>query len=332
MGPEKALTLGPHEGEDLVDLLLRLLEVSAGPLRQAQLICVMGFDDPRTNHFLAEEFLRSRDTASVLHLGKRLSLTQGPEFFRPLLWEKQGAQALAAARFLCEEAELTQRERLRVSLLLDQDYAPPPLDEDTLNCWLEELSGPHRLRVRRLLEEQPEQLSLLWSRYGELAQAEQAWFVAMEARLAPSELRLRLPDLLKDPTVTPELVEQSLQLGVELPQTLLKSPHDSVRAHAVAAGLADERLEDFLHSDASILEARAATFRSPLERQLELLADHRWEIRAAATACLAATSKEELPIDKIRTRALSTIQGEKIAAVEVLRRLGDTDWLQDHLS
>ena len=132
---------------------------------------------------------------------------------------------------------MTPQERLRVALLLDRPYPAPTLDQDTLSWWLQELAGPHRLR--------PQELSLLWSRYGELAPAEQSWLAQIEARRAPTELRLKLPELLRNSVVTPELAELAVRLGVELPEALLESQHDSVRAHAVAAGLADGRLEVF---------------------------------------------------------------------------------------
>lgn len=329
--PLRATALGRHEDEDLVDLLLRLAPQSFGALKQAQMICLMSFDDPRVTRFLSAEFSRSRDAATILHLGKRLSLACGVEFFRPFLWGQDAAQALAASRHCSLEEDLSPRERLRVAVLLDQDFEPPGLSESTVDVWVDELAGRHRLRARKLAESRGEEVLALWTRWPSLAAAEQDWLVALTAGLDPELLRARLPDLLRAPSVSLGMVEQALRLGLELPPALLESERDRVRAAAVSAGLADRRLEDFLAPRASPVEARAAAQRCTVERLVDLLSDRRWEVRAAATDRLSRQEPGDLPLERLRDMTASTVVGERVAAVELLRRLGETQWLEEHL-
>jgi len=329
--PRRPLALGSHEGEDLVDLLLRLVADSFGPIKQAQIVCLMSYDDPRVTAFLVAEFSRSRDAATVLHLGKRISIVRDSEFFRPFLWSQHRAQALAAARHCSEGMELSSRERLRVAIVLDQPFAPPVLSDDTLDVWMEALASPDRVRVRQLAELQGENILTLWSRFSALACEEQDWLAGISASLQPDLLKARLPELLSSPSVSPAIVGQALQLGVELPSGLLRSEHSLVRAMAISVGLGDEQLETFLTPEVAPLEAAAAARRCSVDRLLELFSDGRWEVRAAATDALSQRESNHLPLQTLREKTASTLLGERVAAVEVLRRLGDIQWLQDHL-
>ena len=131
--PEKPISLGPHEGEDFLDLLLRLIPQSSGGVKQALTVCLMCYQDERTTKFLVEEFARCTDPALALRLASRIELERDIEFFRPFLWGEKRAQALASAR-LCRRLEnLEPAERLRVALLLDSEFEPPPLSEQNLD-------------------------------------------------------------------------------------------------------------------------------------------------------------------------------------------------------
>lgn len=326
--PLRATALGRHEDRDLVDLLLQLVPKSVGTLKQAQLLCLMCFDDPRVTEFLIAEFVSSRDSATILHLAKRLSLIEGPEFFRPYLFSESKAHALAAARHCSMGLELTPAEALRLALTLDEEFEPPKLSEDTLTVWLQELAGRHRVKARRLAERKGEAVLLFWSRYYELAPLEKEWLVDITSRLSPHLLEHRLPDLLQDPAVTPKIVERAIQLEVDLPLCLLLHEKAQVRAAAISAGLADEKLDEFLSPEASSLEAVAAAGRSEIDTLVTLLADKRWQVRAAASRALSESRPEDLPIERIREATTSDSFGERVAAVELLRNLGEADWLE----
>ena len=326
--PFRATALGSHEGEDLVDLLLRLAPLSSGAIKQAQVLCLMCFDDPRVSEFLVAEFESGRDAKTILHLGSRLSLIKEPEFFLPFLWDAHSVRALAAARQCSRGLELTPKERLRVALLLDQDFEPPPLSEATVGLWMNELRGPHRARARKLAGRHGPGCLVLWTRFSEFASAEREWLLSLTAELGPDILSSKLPDLLTCPDVSRPTVELAVELGVELPPSLLRHADPRVRAAAIQVGLADEQIEDFLSTEVSPMEAAAAAGRCSLERRLRLLSDSRWQVR---TAAVAALSGQEVPIEEVRKRTESVNLGERVASIELLRRLGDTEWLQGQL-
>lgn len=326
--PERALLLGKHGREDFIDLLARLIPESEGGIRKLQLFCLSLYDDPRITSFMLNEFERSRDAASILHLGRRLAMDQAPEFFRGFLWrDDKPAQSLAAARILSGSEKLAPAERLRIAIFLDRDFDPPSLCPENLDLWLAELSGPHRRRVRRLAERLGEEALALWSRFDSLAEPEREWLVALTARLQPCLARDHLARILRQGAVSLPMVRQALTLGLELPARLLESEDERVRALAIEEGLAGERVEAFL--SASLPEAVAATRRCSTERLLELLADPRWQVRATATETLAG--KAEIPLQELRRRAKSELLGERVAAIELLLKAGDDPWLAEQL-
>lgn len=326
--PERALLLGKHQGEDFIDLLVRLIPESEGGIRSLQLFCLSLYDDPRVTPFMLGAFEKSRDAASVLHLARRLALDQAPEFFREFLWrDDKPAQSLAAARILSGSQELGPAERLRIAVFLDRDFDPPSLCPENLDLWLAELSGPHRRRVRRLAERLGEEALVLWSRFESLGPDEREWLVALTAELQPSLARDHLSRILRQESVSLPMVRLALELGLELPARLLDNEDERVRALAIEQGLGGERLEAFL--SASVPEAVAATRRCSTERLLELLADPRWQVRAAATGTLAGQA--EIPLQEVRRRAKSELQGERVAAIELLLKAGDDTWLAEQL-
>ena len=118
--PTRPLALGPHGEEDFIDLLIRLIPNSRDVLRKTLILCLMCYQDPRTQDYLGQVFAEERDASTVLHLGQRLTLDLGVEFFRPFLWGEKAAQGLVAAQVLAQSsADMDPKEQLRVALLLD---------------------------------------------------------------------------------------------------------------------------------------------------------------------------------------------------------------------
>jgi len=317
--PTRALALGPHEGEDFVDLLLRLIPPEQGAMRKALTICLFCYDDPRTADFMAETFATTRDVETVLHIGERLA-HQGVEFFRPFLWQDKTAQALAAAR-ACAYAELEPKDRLRVALLIDREHPAPPVDEEHLPCWVAELRGPHQVRTRQLAEAAGEAALLLWT-----ADVDRLWLLRLTERIDAARARREVERLLPGGELA--VVQAAVRLGVRLPESVLESADPEVRAAGVAAGLADGELQRYLAS--SEPEAVAAVQRcSSVDMLLGLLGDERWEVRAEAVRRLAAG--EERPVARVRARVDSPLLEERVAAVTLLERWGDEEWLATHL-
>ena len=315
--PEKPMSLGPHEGKDLIDLLLGLIAKSSGSLKQAQTVCLMSFQDPRVTRFLVEEFARCTDPALVLRLAGRIVLERDIEFFRPFLWQTRPAQALAAAR-LCSRLELEPAERLRVALLLDSEFEPPEINVQTLDLWLAELLGPHRLRTKQLAEIRPEGALLLWQRWQKLTEREQEWLVTLTAKCRPALLAQKLPDLLGDPAVPAFIASHALEHEISLPPSLLNHRDPKVRATAISCGHADAMLCAYLAPEASTEEAVAALTRCGPSTWVEHLSDERWQVRAAATNLLCQSDSP--PLEEVRRLSESPDLATKVAALRVLER------------
>jgi hypothetical protein len=327
--PTRPLTLGPHQGEDIVDILLRRIPESHGVLKQVQILCLMSYQDPRTTEFMVEEFARSRDAGTVLRLGQRLSVERGFDFFLPFLWDERSAQALASARLCCQSPRLSPRERLRVAILLDGEYAPPEINSDTLDVWLQELAGKHRLRTRAIAQRSGRGILALWSRWSELHGEEKLWLIRATATLDPTLFRGKLVELLRQPQLSYEYVQLAISHGVELPASLLESPQPMVRAAAIQSGHADAVLERYLTPSTSLPEVLAAMSRGGTDKLLWLLSDARWQVRAMATNLLAQS--KEAPLEALQEKARSGSLEERVAAVESLRRLGQEEWLEEVL-
>lgn len=321
--PTRPLKLGSHQGEDFVAFLMRLIPTSpgGGVLRQSLILCLMCYQDPRTHEFLGTLFAQEPDAATVLHLGQRLGLERGVDFFLPFLWGERPAQALAAAQVCAGRvAELEPKDRLRVALLLDGPASPPELSEETVSCWAAELRGPHRLRARQLAEAAGSAVLLLWTA---LEQPDDlGWLLELTERLEPARAAQEAERLLS--RATPPVVRAARRLGVPLPPSLLESPDPEVRAAAIKAGWADERLADCLA--ASLPEALAAVPRCSSELLLSLLSDSRWQVRSAAVRALAKLEGER-PLEYVRALAAEGSLSERVAAVALLEQWGDGAWL-----
>ncbi len=320
--PTRVLALGRHGEEDFVDLLLRLIPTSHGPLRKALTICLLCYEDQRTADFMADAFPTTRDAETVLHLGQRLA-HKGVDFFRPFLWQQQAAQALAAARVCREATGLEPRDELRVAILLEGENPLPPLGE----VWLEELSGPHRVKARQLAESLGEQVLWFWS--APLTEAETEWLLELTRRLDPDRARQEAERLLGDERVTLAVVESALQLGVSLPKSLLEHADPEIRGVAISVGLADAGLERYLTPDSSVPEVLAALRRAGSDVQVDLLSDARWEVRAASVNALTHCSPR--PLERVQSLVGSSSLGERVASVELLRRWGEDEWLAERL-
>jgi hypothetical protein len=189
-----------------------------------------------------------------------------------------------------------------------------------LPYWVAELNGPHRLKARQLAESSGEAALLLWSVREQLHDV--AWLLELTEELDPARAREEARALLALGEL--RLVRAALRLGLELPASLLECRDPEVRALAVAAGLADGDLGRALRGE--LPEVLAAIPRCPAETQLELLSDARWQVRAEAVRALGAG--RERPLERVRELTSAESLGVQVAAVELLQRWGDAEWLE----
>ena len=323
--PTRPLALGAHDGEDFIDLLTRLVPDSRDVLRKALILCLTCYQDPRTQDFLAQVFTEERDAATVLHLGGRLTLDLGVEFFRPFLWGERAAQGLVAAQAFAQgSTELQPEEQLRVALLLDWEYPPPEISSKTVSYWVAELEGPHRLKARQLAENLGSSALLLWSVRDQFSEVD--WLLELTETIDPERARRETETLLPEGAL--HTVQTALRLGLELPATLLENHDPEVRAAAVSAGLADSHLESYLK--ASTTEAVAAVPRCSPQTLVDLLSDSRWQVRS--TAVRALSLGQDRPLERVRALALADTLAQRVAAVALLEQWGDQEWLEDQIS
>lgn len=225
---------------------------------------------------------------------------------------------------MCGQAGgLDPRDPLRVAILLEGDNPIPEIGD----VWLEELAGPHRAKARQLAETLGEQVLWLWS--VPLPEAETHWLLELTRRYDPNRACQEAARLLEAGWATLPLLEIALQLGVSLPKTVLAHADAQVRALGIRVGLADDCLERYLAPAASPEEAVAALRRCGPEVQLDLLGDHRWEVRAASVRALAKIS--EPPLERVRALVGSDSLGQRVAAVSLLESWGDLVWLEEWL-
>ena len=322
--PTRPLALGPHGEEDFIDLLIRLIPNSRDVLRKTLILCLMCYQDPRTQDYLGQVFAEERDASTVLHLGQRLTLDLGVEFFRPFLWGEKAAQGLVAAQVLAQSsADMDPKEQLRVALLLDWEYPPPEISSKTLSCWVTELEGPHYLKARQLAENLGFSALLLWSVRDQLSELD--WLLELTERVDPERARRETEKLLPEGALY--VVQTAQRLGLALPATLLENQDPEVRAVAISAGLADSHLESYLK--ASTTEAVAAVPRCTPEILVDLLSDPRWQVRSSAVRALSV--QQDRPLERVRALALADTLAQRVAAVTLLERWGDEEWLEAQL-
>jgi hypothetical protein len=73
----------------------------------------------------------------------------------------------------------------------------------------------------------------------------------------------------------------------------------------------------------------AAVPRCPSEALVGLLGDNHWQVRSAAVHTLATRS--DRPLERVRALAASGSLAERVAAVALLERWGDLEWLAEQL-
>lgn len=330
--PSRALKLGQHHGEDLIDLLIRTIESSTGYERQLRVHCLMSFRSPRTRDFLLVEFGRSRDAATVLRLGQRLQLDAVEEAMLPYLWDERPPQRLAAARVLTAHPELSPAQRLRIALVVDQQFDPPPMNDSLRGIWLQELKGPLQISVIRLLETQGEAALQLWNSRDELPNRARSWLLDWSLLHHPAQIKPLLPELLADPNWEIPALHGAARVGCPLSKVerFLSHPDPEVVASAIVLGSADGQLREFLTEPTPTPVRLAAVRRCRDTASLvSLLGDKHWAIRAEATNRLVALGADCLA--QVRPLTQSSTPGERVAAAEVLRRLDDIDWLEKNL-
>ena len=288
--------------------------------------------------FLASDYLAAT-RASV----PRITLEQA------VLQNDSPARARAAAPLLLGMGARSPAERVRVALLVDDAASPPPFASAS-DAYLAELRGPFVQDVRAALVAQGDAATGgLLTHWAALDRATRAWLIDWAAQTvspgAADEVVERALESRND-----ELLHIALLRLAERPDVAihpaeaalvdwLRHPDAVVRRAAIsntAAPFAWTRLLELATGDvepgvrAAATRRLASDFNSrALFYLLDALGDADWQVRAAAVDGLASlgcdVSQAVRPLVEDERLAV------RVAAVDVLLRLGEDAWLAEHL-
>jgi hypothetical protein len=348
--PEVALQFEKHHGRDVVDELIhQSVQRSGISFRKLALSTLANFSDPRVAPHM-KKILFSESAPELVELAM-VRLSQEPDkcadegIKQLLLQDNSPMHVHAAATLLLGAPELTDSERLRVSLANEDGVdVGPELNSVTVVLMIRELHGWFAPQARRLIEERGEEAFLLIrDRWPALSSATRGWLLRLGARKYPisvlESIRFALQEedteVLLQALLAIEDLGQTGTLFAHLLEPLLSHPGEGIRAQAIRAGAPVKDLETLL-SEADDRVVSAAAYRLALTRDLghlealcHLLAHESSDVRGAATEAIQLYGREAIP--HAREFVASADLGSKVAATRILMACGDHEWLEEHL-
>jgi hypothetical protein len=345
--PAESIALGTHEGRDVVDVLMSLIDPTQEyRYWQDVAIAIGAFDSPKVTEFYcgmlaeADETLAAMDATSAL--ARRDLGAQRERLIEILLADDQPDRATGAAELLASVPDLPERAAVRVSAL-EEDGVAPALTPTAVDAWVDELGGPFGAQARgRLQQLGPDAARALAERWERLDEEDRGWLLRWATEEIGSEAAPLVAIALEGPD---DLARVALDCAAALPGGAVDSellsrwiehPDPGMRAAAIAAG-AEADLESLL-TEASEPEVVVAAIErlaaggdtdrlaAPLAAQL---ASDSTEVRAAARGALVALGPGA--IDELRPLARSSSPAVRAAAVSALLDLGDDEWLAAEL-
>jgi len=157
--PETALSFGPYEERDLVDVLLSQAERFRGELEWVSWIgALAAFKDPRVVRLFASLIPTESHTELLFALANYLRTEPLDPIRIPLgaalMQNGCVARARAVASVLAACPHLSAGEALRVGLLQPGNDTPLPLFSAATGEWLDELAGPFQAEAQLELRRQ----------------------------------------------------------------------------------------------------------------------------------------------------------------------------------
>ncbi len=340
----------PHPA--LLDLLYDRYRQTQDKEERTWCACILLQHDAARQVMIAEEQFFAHDDNAILLLCAEVLTALSParraELLRLVVMEGSGAtRQRLAANLLSDCLEhLAADVALRVAILSDH---PLPMDEIShanLDLWIQELCGPYRQNVRRILSRLgKESFGVLLRHWEKLPHNLAAWVIDQAVK---KELDEAQPLLL-------EIIEKSRDVGLLKPalqalKTFLRSAgqerlleplyrHEdsTVCAAALTAGQGELNWADWLgrevHDEVRlavlkrIARDRCKTSLPCLDR---LLDDQNWKVRAGTTEALIALAPESL--DLLKKRLLAGHAQARISAAQALQQLGQEKWTLEALA
>ena len=348
--PAEAIALGPHEGRDVLDHLIGLIDRGLDyPYWEDIAIAIGTFDAPRATAFFldllatAEESAQAYDAASALE-HRIADPTVVPEVSRILRADGPPERLGAAAQLLAGREEAPEDLAARIAAI-DPEAPAPGIDRGNREAWLRELSGEYADGARERLEEQgPPAMRELVPAWDSLGRPEREWLLDWVSDAAPGE------------PVAAAAVSRALEPGSEVAPAGLRAaallPDCSVPRQALARWVADERPETRALAIAAGAPADLAALASGADTSPQelcsalprlgvsgapgaagLIAPHLGsdllEVRAAARGALVDVGPAAVPA--LRPLVHDEREETRAAAVRALLDLGDDEWLAAEL-
>ncbi|MBD3177090.1 MAG: hypothetical protein GF320_18090 [Armatimonadia bacterium] len=335
--PERAMAYGRHDGRDLVDDLLALLDGwGASPLFVAGVACLLALDDPRVLEWCEDQFARMEDPELAALVGERLAdlpERRRVELLQPVLMaEGRPAHARISAGLLSDCRLADDACVVRRTLLLGEPASPG----DATRLWMDELRGPWWPLARAALEDCGAQtVRALDPHARDMDDDTLTWLLRLAAEHAPDDAPQAMARALgsDDPTqlraalgCAERAAEPVREPLGSLITPLVHHPDPGVRADAVAAGAAIADVPAALSAEAApevrvALLSRLSGNTAALSR---VLMDDDWRVRARATELLiAAGSRAE---EHVAPLVEGAPPATRLAATQVLIGLGREPW------
>ena len=352
--PKSALGFGLYADRDIIDVLLeqaRSTPVAAEWLSLVNALAV--FPDPRVAAFFTEVLGENPDPAILFLAADYLAATRArlprATLEQFVLQSESPARARAAAPLLARMGVRTPAQRLRVALLVDDGFPPPPF-ADAADAYVAELRGPFMQEARAALMAHGEAAanSLLTS-WVALDGATLAWLTDWVVQTLPAsaakELVGRILDSGDDELLRIALIRLAERddVSIEPPDEALaqwlRHPDAEVRRAAIlksTAPFAWPSLIEITRADSEPRVRAAAMWRlsvdfksMALPKLLDALGDEHWQVRAAAVDGLVALGSDAC--SAVRPLVKDARLPVRVGAVDVLLRLGEDAWLAEHL-
>jgi hypothetical protein len=350
--PDKVLAYGPYNGRDLIEELADQVSRSKTPTERTLLLgALAGFDDARVVALLKKEVFLSHDLEAILIAANRLrrepEATRREIFTRLLEHKGSLVHQRVAANALAEFEDLTPEQQIQVALLAEVDFTPPPLlNEATHTLWMRALDGPRKRRARKCLQNQGEPtFRYIRSYWDDLNLDAKTWLLEWGAREFPVftvELLSRALESDSEPMMLAALscIAAMGEAGSMFHPMLIQfKDHKSsaVRLAAIQAGLTGLDWREALSKEEDV-SVRLAILRRLIHEHgtgaapelLNLLEDHDWKIRAAATEGLIRCGGETV-IEQAKSLIDHPLEPVRLAAIQVLIGLGLQDWLEEKI-
>jgi len=178
--PAAAIALGSDDGTDVVDALIELVDPKLDyGLREDLSIAIGAFDAPRVTDFFLARLAAAETSEEAFDAAGQLArrdLAGHRERLVAIARSDGPPERIAATAELLAGAEGLPPDVDVLVAALDDEHPPPPLDEASVNAWIELLDGPFASEARdRLAEQGPPAHAALSARTERLADDDREW-------------------------------------------------------------------------------------------------------------------------------------------------------------